>query len=136
MMAQAGATFNKRGPHRRTAAGPSVRAIGEEAGGAPAARSSRDVEAATCNRVFATSAGVVRSAASAPAPRPATADRSADNDGSSAVRYHVGVNTLRKLSKPAQYKPEKGTSRHSVGARPRQSVPKPRWRTLSRKTEK
>ena len=68
--------------------------------------------------------------------RPATADRSAESDGSSAVRYQVGVSARRKLSKPAQYNPEKGTSRHSVGARPRQSVPNPRCRTLSRKTEK
>merc|ERR1719305_1887526 len=106
-MAQAGATFNKRGPApANSEAGPSVRAMD------------------------------ARSAPSAPAPRPATADRSADKDGSSAVRYQVGVNARRKLSKPAQYNPEKGTSRHSVGARPRQSVPNPRWRTLSRKTEK
>ena len=42
--------------------------------------------------------------------------------GGCPVGVSIEVKKGRKLSDPSQYRPEKGTSRHSVGLNPLQSV--------------
>lgn len=81
----------------------------------------------TCLRVLRTSNGWVTRAETVPLRAPERKDV--------AIGVSCGRGELRELSraliisKPAQYSPEKGTSRHSVGPSPRQRMVMPLSRT-------